>query len=86
MNFMTNIKKNNDESSKMYFLNNADWLVDNAINKGSFSLLQYNFPLPIYNLKAPWFSAMANGQVLQVLIKAHEITLDSKYLTAEKVY
>lgn len=47
-------------------------------------MLQYNFPLPIYNLKAPWFSAMANGLALQVLIKAHEITLDSKYLIAAK--
>ena len=82
--FYDKYKENNDESSKMYFLNNADWLVDNAINKGYYSLLQYNFPLPIYNFKAPWFSAMANGLALQVLIKAHEITLDSKYLTAAK--
>ena len=82
--FYDKYKENNDESSKMYFLNNADWLVDNAINKGYYSLLQYNFPLPIYNFKAPWFSAMAHGLALQVLIKAHEITLDSKYLTAAK--
>ena len=82
--FYDKYKENNDESSKTYFLNNADWLVDNAINKGYYSLLQYNFPLPIYNFKAPWFSAMANGLALQVLIKAHAITLDSKYLTAAK--
>jgi hypothetical protein len=82
--FYDKYKKNNDESSKTYFLNNANWLVDNAINKGYYSLLQYDFPLPIYNFEPPWFSAMANGLALQVLIKAHEITLDSKYLITAK--
>ena len=74
--FYDKYKENNDESSKTYFLNNVDWLVDNAVNKGYYSLLQYNFPLPIYNVKAPWFSALPNGLALQVLIKAYEITHD----------
>ena len=37
--FYDKYKENNDESSKMYFLNNADWLVDNAINKGYFFII-----------------------------------------------
>lgn len=82
--FYDKYKENNDESSKTYFLNNVNWLVDNAVNKGYYSLLQYDFPLPIYNFDPPWFSAMANGLALQVLIKAHEITLDSKYLITAK--
>jgi heparosan-N-sulfate-glucuronate 5-epimerase len=82
--FYDKYKENNDESSKTYFLNNVNWLVDNAVNKGDYSLLQYNFPLPTYNVKPPWFSALANGLALQVLIKAHEITHDVKYLTAAK--
>ena len=65
--FYENYKSNNNESSKTYFLNNVNWLVNNAVPKENYSLLQYNFPLPIYNLKAPWFSAMANGQALQVI-------------------
>ena len=69
---------------KHFFLNNVNWLVNNAVNKGNYSLLQYSFPLPIYNFEPPWFSAMANGLALQVLIKAHEITQDLKYLTAAK--
>ena len=52
-------KVNNNESAKTYFLNNVNWLVNNAVPKENYLLLQYNFPLPIYNLKAPWFSAMA---------------------------
>ena len=75
---------NNNESSKTYFLNNVNWLVNNAVNKGYYSLLQYNFPIPHYNLYPMWYSAMANGQALQVLIKAHEITQDLRYLIAAK--
>jgi hypothetical protein len=77
-------KKDNAESSKTYFLNNANWLVNNLVIKGNYALLPYDFSLSQYNLKPPWFSAMANGHALQVLIKAHEITLDSKYLIAAK--
>jgi hypothetical protein len=75
---------NNNERSKMYFLNNVNWLIDNAVAKENYSLLQYNFPLPIYSFKGPWFSAMANGLALQVLIKADEITQDLRYLKAAK--
>jgi heparosan-N-sulfate-glucuronate 5-epimerase len=77
-------KVNNNENSKTYFLNNVNWLVNNAVPKDDYLLLQYNFPLPIYNLKAPWFSAMANGLALQVLTKAHELTQDFRYLIAAK--
>ena len=82
--FYENYKSNNNESSKTYFLNNVNWLVNNAVQKEKYALLPYNFPLPIYNLKAPWYSAMANGQALQVLIKAHEMTQDLRYLIAAK--
>ena len=44
-------KVNNNESSKTYFLNNVNWLVNNAISKENYSLLQYNFPIPILQYK-----------------------------------
>ncbi len=47
-------------------------------------MLQYNFPKPDYNLNSKWYSALANGQALQVLIKAHETTQDIRYLIAAK--
>jgi hypothetical protein len=77
-------KKDNTESSKIYFLNNANWLVNNLVKKRNYALLQYDFPLATYSLNPPWYSAMANGLALQVLVKAHEITHDSKYLIAAK--
>ena len=69
-------KSNNNESAKTYFLNNVNYLVNNAVQKEKYALLQYNFPKPDYNLGSKWYSALANGQALQALIKAHEITQD----------
>jgi hypothetical protein len=82
--FYENYKSNNNQSAKTYFLNNVNWLVNNAVQKQHYALLQYNFPIPHYNINSIWFSAMANGQALQVLIKAHEITQDLRYLIAAK--
>lgn len=40
----------------------------------------YNFDYPTYELKAPWYSAMAQGLGIEVLIAAYKITDDDKYL------
>lgn len=77
-------KNNFDEISKTYFLNNADWLVNNLVKKGNWSVYKYPFPLQIYNLKPQWTSAMANGQSLQVMIHANKMTNDTKYLCVAK--
>src|SRR5690242_3814977 len=63
----SNYQKTGDEHSKRVFLNNADWLVNNAVlhGNGNYSLLEYDFPWPEYNLTAPWYSGMAQGQALQ---------------------
>ncbi|MDF2737483.1 MAG: D-glucuronyl C5-epimerase [Nitrososphaeraceae archaeon] len=82
--FYDNYKSNNNQSAKTYFLNNVNWLVNNAVQKEKYALLQYDFPIPHYNIYSKWYSGMANGQALQVLIKAHEITQDLRYLIAAK--
>jgi heparosan-N-sulfate-glucuronate 5-epimerase len=67
------------------FLNNSNWLVDNAASKGNYSLLEFQFFWPTYNVESPWRSGMAQGRALEVLIKAHEITGDKKYLDTAKM-
>ena len=62
------------------FLNNANWLVGNALPKGNYSILEYQFPWPTYDLKKPWYSGMAQGRAIEVLVKAHQVTGDKKYL------
>lgn len=67
-----------------YFINNVNWLVDNAAQKDGFSTFEYRFDWPTYNLKQPWRSAMANGEALTPLIKAHELTNNMSYLYTAK--
>jgi D-glucuronyl C5-epimerase C-terminus len=77
-------ERSGNENSKKVFLHNANWIVDNAVVHGNYSLLEYHFPWPEYNLSAPWYSAMAQARALQVMIRAHEITGDDKYLDTAK--
>jgi heparosan-N-sulfate-glucuronate 5-epimerase len=73
------------DSSKLdFFLNCANWLLENQNEEGDFSVLNYNYNWPVNNLVAPWRSGLANGVALQVLIKAHAITRDEKYLQTGK--
>jgi hypothetical protein len=76
--------ENGDKNSIQLFLNCSDWLVENAITRDDCAILEYNFPWPEYNMVSPWRSGMAQGQGLQVLIRAHKITSNEKYLNTAK--
>ncbi|MDA9366600.1 D-glucuronyl C5-epimerase family protein [Pseudomonadales bacterium] len=41
--------------------------------------LPYNFDYPSYDLKKPWYSGMAQGLAVVVLLAAYEISKDDKY-------
>jgi heparosan-N-sulfate-glucuronate 5-epimerase len=76
-----------DKQSKQYFLNTADWLVDNAKVKGGgeYSIWEYNFPWSSYGwISPPYFSGLAQAQGLKVLILAHNLTGNEKYLNEAK--
>jgi heparosan-N-sulfate-glucuronate 5-epimerase len=72
---------NNDDSYDK-FIACADWLVNNSISYGNYSVWESTFPWPSYNLSSPWVSGMAQGQGIQVLVRAYNITHDEKYLKA----
>ena len=57
-----NYKQTGDETQREILINNSNWLANNAVSRGNYSVLEYNFPWPEYNLTAPWLSAMAQGQ------------------------
>lgn len=67
-----------------FFINSANWLVDNAVQKDGFLTFEYRYDWPVYNLKQPWRSAMANGEALTPLVKAHEMTGNMLYLDTAK--
>ncbi|KKR31000.1 MAG: D-glucuronyl C5-epimerase, partial [Candidatus Gottesmanbacteria bacterium GW2011_GWC2_39_8] len=50
------------------------------IVKDGVLLWEYNFPFEMRNyLLAPWRSALAQGQAISVLIRAHQLTGDERY-------
>lgn len=87
LDYYNEYKKTGAEILKIYFINNANWIVENAVYhpNGDFSILQYNFPWPFYNIESPWRSGMAQALAIQVLLKAHELTNTSEYLGTAKL-
>jgi len=83
MSYYENYEEGN-QSQKQLFLNCADWLVNNSTPNGNYTILEYKFPWPLYNMTSPWRSGMAQGIALHVLIRAHNITGDDKYLVSAK--
>ena len=67
---------------KILFLNCSDWLVENAVVKGNYSVWEYSdvISYPNFKLYPPWVSAMAQGQGIVVLAYAYKLTNNEKYL------
>ena len=62
------------------FLRMADWFCKNLVIKGNFGVWEYHFDYPRYHLKAPWPSAMAQGEAISVLTRAYQLTQEKRYL------
>ena len=79
-----------DLNSLIYFVNSANWLVNNArshytADNKEYFVLEYKFPYMQYNLSSPWYSALAQGLALPVLCHAYEITNDTRYAISAKL-
>jgi len=82
--FNNYIRKSSDESRGIFFAQ-ADWLLENGKKGVNNSLVwRYLFDVPLLKIKAPWISGMAQGQALSVLLRAHQISGQKKYLNAAK--
>lgn len=77
-----------NETAKTYFINNADWLVNTDMlkNNGSFSTYEFSFSWKNGNhtIEAPWRNGMVNGEALNVLAKAYQVTGNMTYLDTAK--
>lgn len=80
-------KRTGEVKYKDFLINNANWIIENAVHdtKGSLLILEYNFPWPVYNLTAPWRSAMAQAQAVEALMYAYDITHNTKYIGAARL-
>jgi hypothetical protein len=74
----------NDDTRRRKSLRAADWLVANlGQNPASLWVWNHHFDWEYRDtLKAPWYSGLAQGQGVSLLLRAHALTQDEKYLHA----
>lgn len=83
--YYNSYKLRGDERSKQSFLNDTNWLTTSAIPRSNYSLLEYKFPWPRYDLSPPWHSAYSQAQASLAMAKAYHLTGDKKYLETSKM-
>ena len=78
--FLSSHDKSHLETAKRI----SDWLLDNQDANNGYWYYPYNFThvFTKYVLKAPWASAMAQGQAISLLTRMYQTTNDNKYLVA----
>lgn len=80
-----------DEDTVSRIVQVADFFIEYAEKKqyGSLEywLYPYKFDYPSYDevMKAPWYSGMAQGQIIETLLASHVLTGDKSYLNAAQM-
>lgn len=79
-------KRSGDLSRRQKFFLIADWLASNLEpNAHGLSVWNHHFDWEYRDtLKAPWYSGLAQGQGISVLVRAHKRTGDAQYLEAAR--
>jgi heparosan-N-sulfate-glucuronate 5-epimerase len=77
-------RRSGDCESFAKFINVANWLVENlTLNRASFPVWNHYFDWDYRTpLRAPWYSGLAQGQGISVLVRAHAETRNGAYLDA----
>lgn len=73
-----------NQKHKEVFLKQADWFLRSIrVIENGIGLWEYNFDFEYHKgLKAPWQSALAQGQGISVVARAYLLTKDDRYLEA----
>jgi hypothetical protein len=79
-------RRTNDQDRRRKFFLIADWLAANLEqNAHGLSVWNHHFNWEYRDtLKAPWYSALAQGQGISLLVRAYKESGDSRYLEAAK--
>ena len=79
-------RRTGDPGRKEKFFRIADWLISNLeSNSKGVSVWNHHFDWEYRDtLKAPWYSALAQGQGISVLVRAHKESGDARYLEAAR--
>ena len=81
--YLSEYENNGDMQSREFFINTANWLVDNAKYKegGRYSIWEYDFTWPWYGeVQPPYYSAYAQATGMVVLARAYDFTGNEIYL------
>jgi rhamnogalacturonyl hydrolase YesR len=79
--FYVDYLRTGNDTAKQFLINNADWYLDNITNKGNYSIYEYDFPYPPYNMPDDgWHDGLAQSRMINILVKTHNVTKDEKYL------
>lgn len=73
-------KKFSDDNLKLKFLKQADWLRSSFQEIDCGKIWNIYYDIPLYGIKKPWYSALAQGEAVSVLCRAHLLTKDESYL------
>ncbi len=75
-----------DPARRLKFMKVADWLVSTLTpNSAGLQVWMHNFDWDYRDrLSAPWYSGLAQGQGISVLLRAHQLSGDSRYLYAAR--
>lgn len=78
--------KSRDSRRRETTLKIADWLVQNLEqNSAGFWVWNHHFDFEYRTpLRAPWYSGLAQGQGISLLVRAHKETQDTRYLDAAR--
>jgi len=79
-------RRTNDSDRRRKFFLIADWLCSHLeTNEHGLSVWNHHFDWEYRDtLKAPWYSALAQGQGISVLVRAHKESGDSRYIEAAR--
>ena len=79
-------RRTGDISRRNKFLNAANWLVSNLEpNAKGFLVWHHHFDWEYrVRLKAPWYSGLAQGQGISLLVRVYQDTGDEQYLQAAR--
>lgn len=79
--------KARESSRRDKFLRVADWLVEHMEeNPGGLLVWNHHFDFEYRSpLRAPWYSGLAQGQGISVLVRAYSDTQDHRYLSAARL-
>ncbi len=83
--FYNDFLENGNETSKKLFMNNADWFIENTVKHGNYSIFEFSYKHVNYQLPIGWHDAMGQGRIINIMLKAHNLTNDNKYLEEAKL-